>query len=255
MIPATTTHSYGHGELWLADAVPGGFPSSFPLSLSDIDNLEISNAPEYVEHINKQSSIAQKDVKAARMVTPTGKLTCAQDDIDLLVMYLWGTKATVTGGSFSATAFTKNPVVVGDNLPIPGRKTNVSSLVVTDSAGSPVTGVLGTDYYADADAGMIKVLSISSLSTMPWKAAGTEAAGFSLDMFTTAPPVKAMRFKQINVANNAAVRVLEFAKVFISPAATWTLINDANDVNKYEVDFEVLKDSSATSFQTGKWRQ
>ena len=254
MIPATTTHGYGHGELWMADAVAGSFPSSFPLSLSDIDNLEVSNAPDYIEHINKQSSLAQKDLKAARMVTSTGKLTCAQDDIDLLVMYLWGTKATVAGGSVSATAFAQNPAAVGDNLPLPNRKTKVSSLVLTDSAGSPATLVLGTDYYADADAGMVKILSLGAY-TQPFKAAFTEAAGFSLDMFTTPPPVKAMRFKQINVVNNAVVRVLDFPKIFISPAATWTLINDGNDVNKYEVDFEILKDSSATSFQTGKWRQ
>jgi hypothetical protein len=254
MIPETTTHAYGHGELWLADAVAGSFPTSFPLSLSDIDNLELTHAADNIEHVNKQGPIAEKDFKATRMVTKTGKITCAQDDIDMLVLYLYATKATVAGGSVSATAFDKNPAAVGDTLPLPGRKTKASSLIITDSAGSPATLVLGTDYYADADAGMVKILNLGSY-TQPFKAAYTEAAGFSLDLFTTAPPIKAMRFKQINVANNAAVRVLDFPKIFISPAASWALINDGNDVNKYEIDFEVLKDAAATTFQVGKWRQ
>jgi hypothetical protein len=63
------------------------------------------------------------------------------------------------GRSVSATtAVPKNPGCGRRHRSGTEAKTNLSSVVVTDSAGSPVTGTLGTDYELDADAGLIKVL-------------------------------------------------------------------------------------------------
>jgi hypothetical protein len=252
MLSDTSTFYYGHGQGWMGDAIAGGMPSSFDKDIAEIDALEYTLTAEYIEHVSKRTSIAKKNLSALRMITATGKLTCSIHTAALFKTYLYASQTTIAGGSFSATAFVKTPVVVGDILPIPGNKSKISSLVITDSNGSPVTGALGTDYEADADAGVIKVLSIASLTTMPWKAAGTEAAATANNIFQTTPAMQGFRFKGINLANNGAIEVVDIPKMRVSPASAWQLVGDGNEPNKYEIDFEILEDGSNSTYGFGR---
>jgi hypothetical protein len=254
MITETINHYYGHGELWLGPAVAGGMPSAFDTSVASIDTLDITLNADFIEHTSKRTSIAKKNLKVLRMITGTGKLTCSQHSADLLKKYLYGTKSTVAGGSFSSVAFAKNPAAVGDYLPLPGDRKKVSSLVITDSTGSPVTAALGTHYDADPDAGMIKIKDLTGL-TQPLKASGTEAAGTQINIFQGQPPLQGLRFKGIDLANNNDIKVVEWGKIMISPAASWGLLNDGNEVNKYEIDFEILEDESNLTYPWGSYRE
>ncbi len=255
MLTDSTVQYYGRGQAWMGDAVAGGMPSTFGLDLEQIESLEISLAAEYAEFVSKRSSIAKKALKVVHTITATGKLVCAVHSAALLKTYLYGSATTIAGGSVSATAFAKTALpTVGDILPLPSNKVKASSVVITDSAGSPVTGVLGTDYELDADAGVIKVLSVSSLSTAPWKAAFTEAAATGTNLFQTVPANQGMRFKGVNVANGGAIEVVDIPKMQISPAATWTLLNTGADVNKYEIAFEILDDGSNLTYGFGRHR-
>jgi hypothetical protein len=254
MITETTTHFYGHGEMWLGDAVAGGMPSSFDTPVVDIDALEFTLTAEYIEHVSKRTSIAKKHLKVLKMISGTGKITCSSHSLALLKKYLYASQTTVTGGSFSATAFAKALAAVGDYLPLPGGKTKVSSLVVTDSNGSPATLALGTDYEADADAGVIKILSLGAY-TQPFKAAGTEAAGTALNLFQSTPALQGMRAKAINLADDGEIETLDIPMIQISPAAGWQRVNDGNEPNKYEIEFEILNDDSNSTYPFGKLRQ
>jgi hypothetical protein len=254
MITTTDTYYYGHGEAFMGDAVAGGLPQSYSDHVSQIDSLEVTLTTEFIEHVSKRSSIAKKDLKVARMVSGSGKMVCSKHNADLLTSYLYGDKDTVSGGSFAATAFAKNPAAVGDILPLPGGKTNVSSLVITDSTGSPVTATLGTHYEISAGRSSIKILSLSGL-TQPLKAAGTEAAGSQVNLLTTVPALKGLRFEGINKANNDAIVVIDLGKIQISPASSWGMLNDGNDVNKYEIDFEILEDGSNATYPFGRYKE
>jgi hypothetical protein len=244
------TYYYGHGQLWLGTAIAGGMPSSFDNDFAELDSLEITLSAEFIEHVSKRTEIAKKDLRVLRMVSGQGKFSCSQHSANLLKKYLYASQTTIAGGSMSSTAFVKTPVVVGDILPIPGNKTKMSSVVVTDS--TPTTGTLGTDYELDADAGVIKVLSIATLSVMPWKVAGTEAAATANNIFQTTPSLQGMRFKGINIANSNAIEIVDIPKIQISPAASWGLLNDGNDVNKYEINFEILEDGSNLTYSFGR---
>jgi hypothetical protein len=244
---------YGHGSAWMGDAVAGSMPSTFDLDIPEIDTLEITLAAEYIEHVSKRSTIAKKDLRVTRMISGQGKLTCSIHSSTLLKTYLYASQTTVAGGAFTATAFTKNPAAVGDILPIPGAKTKISSLVITDSAGGPATLTLGTDYEADADAGVIKILSLGAY-TQPFKAAGTEAAATANNIFQSTPSVKGLRFKGINLANSGAIEILDLPKIQISPAASWQQVSDGNDVNKYEIAFEILEDGSNLVYSFGRYK-
>lgn len=257
-LTGSSEYYYGHGEAMIGPAVAGAMPAVFDLALFQIDMLELSFARESIEHISKRTSIAKKDAKVTRYVSGTGKITCSEQTLDLLTLYLFGTQGTVAGGAVSATTF-KNAagadatVVVGDILPLPSGKTKVSSLVLTDSTGSPVTLTLGTHYEADADAGYVKILSLSGL-TQPLKAAFTETAGSKVDIFQTQPGYKGMRFKGINLMQSNRIEVVDFGKLDFSPAATWSLLSDGNEVNKYELEFEILEDTSNSIYPFGQYR-
>lgn len=253
MITESPVYYYGQGELWLGTAVAGNMPAAFDTSICQIDKLEIALASTFIEHTSKRTSIAKKDLKVLQMISATGKITCSQHSALLLKKYLYGTKAAVAGGSVSATAFRQTTAAVGDYLPLPSNKTKVSSLVVTDSAGSPATLVLGTDYEADVDAGIVKILSLGSY-TQPFKAAFTEAAGTSVDIFQTTPPLQGLHFKGISLTENAAIKTVQIPKLMISPASSWGLLNDGTSPNSYEIDFEILEDTSNT-YPFGRYRE
>lgn len=255
MLTDSSVQYYGRGQAWLGDAVAGGMPTSFDKDIPQIESLEISLSAEYAEFIGKRTSIAKKTLKVVHTIMASGKMVCAVHSAALLKTYLYASQTTITGGAASATAFAKTALpTVGDILPLPGNKVKASSVVITDSAGSPVTGTLGTDYELDADAGVIKVLSVANLSTAPWKAAFTEAAATANNIFQTTPAFQGMRFKGINLANNDAIEVVDIPKMQISPAATWTLLNSGSEVNKYEIAFEILDDGSNLTYSFGRHR-
>lgn len=251
---------YGHGKAWLGDRTAAGLVDNFDVSLPEIDTMSISLTKESIEHVSKRDSIAFKDLKVTRMVSGSGKIVCAQHTADILRTYLYGTKSTVTGGAFlAAAAVFPTGIVAGDIMPIPNDRTHLSALTsIVDSAGSPATLVLGTDYEVDLDAGVVKFLNVGGY-TQPFKAAGTEAAGTGVGIFMQRTLLKWLRFHGINIADSDSDVVIDLYKVDIEPASEWTLLNDGADVNKYEIAFELLKDttksSSATFGQYGRYRE
>jgi hypothetical protein len=236
----------------MGDAVAGSMPTSYPVDIAALDSFEITLSPEYVEHMNKSAAIALKDVKAVSSISASGKLSCSQRHLALLTKWLYASNTTIAGGSFAATAVAKNPVAVGDITGPTNLKTNLSSVVVTDSAGSPATGVLGTDYELDADAGLIKVLSISSLTTQPWKVAATEGASTGVNLFQNPPALQGIRFMGINILNSNAKEIWDIPKVQFSPAGALQLLGDGNEPAKFEWDFEILADTTNLVYPFGR---
>lgn len=251
---------YGHGKAWLGDRTAAGIVDNFDVSLPEIDSMSIALTKESVEHVSKRDSIAFKDLKVTRMVAGSGKVVCSQHTASILRTYLYGTSTAVTGGAFiAANAIFATGIVAGDIMPIPGDRTHLSALTsIVDSAGGPATLVLGTDYEVDLDAGVVKFLNVGGY-TQPFKAAGTEVAGTGVGIFMQRTLLKWLRFHGINIADSDSDVVIDLYKVDIEPASEWTLLNDGADVNKYEIAFELLKDttksSSATFGQYGRYRE
>lgn len=257
MITVTETYYYGQGEVFLGAAVAGGLPTTFTDLISQVDSVSITETAEYIEHVSKRTSIAKKDLKVLRMISATGKMICSKHSADLLKKYLYASKSTVTGGAFTATAFENAAPVVGDILPLPGGKTNATSIVVTDSTGSPKTLTLGTNYEISQGKSSIKILDLTTGGAFvnPLKVAGNETAGSQVNLFQSTPALQGLRAEVLNLADNASIKVVDLPKIQISPAAEWQLLNDGNDVNKYEIAFEVLEDSSNATYPFGRYKE
>lgn len=239
---------FGHGEAWLANRnTTTGNPTDFDVALPAIDALSIELGREIVEHVSKRTSIAGKDLKLTRMLSASIKMTVATHTKELLATYLYGTVNAVAGGAFTNVPFEVNSITAGQTVRLPGGRKHVSSLVIKDSAGTPATLTPGTHYNViDLDAGLVKFINITGF-TQPFTASGTEGAGSRVSLLTQRTLEKFLLFKGINIANDDKVVLVELYRVQIEPANSWTLLNDGNNVNAYEINGEVLIDSTKPS--------
>lgn len=260
VITETARHFFGHGETVLFPRATDGTVAvggANALKLPEVDSLDISFTSEKVERISKRDAVASKALSIVKMLSGSFKLTCSQHVADMLALYLFGTKSAITGGAISAVAFPTG-IVAGDIVPFPGDRANLSTFTsIVDSAGSPLTLVQGTDYEVDEKWGIVKFLLVPG--TQPYKLNGTEAASTGVGLLQSRVQEKWLRHKAINIAESDKVEVVDLYRVQIDPAASWMLLNDGNEPNKYEIGGEILKDttkSSASTFgQYGRWRQ
>lgn len=250
---------FGHGEAWLASRTAGGLASTFDVLLPEIDELSLGLEREVVEHISKRTAVAAKDLKVPRLLTWSGSMKISSHTKEILAVGLYGNVAADAGGSFTDVAFDDTTIVNDQIVPLPGDRTHASSIVIKDSTGSPITLTLGTDYeIVDADAGLIKFLDISG-HTQPYLASGTEAAGNNVGLGTQRVVEKWLRFKGINIADDDKICVVDLYRIQLEPMQNWTLLNEGNAPNQYEINFEALVDTTkaadATLGRIGRYRE
>lgn len=244
-----TDYYYGRGQGWLGKRNSAGIVTDFDFPLPEIDELTLSPTTEKVEHISKRQSLASKDLSVASMVAMTGKMVASVHNASMLALYLFGNTKNIPGGAFlAADAIFPTGITVGQRLPIPGDRKNITSLVIKDSAGSPATLTLNTHYtIEDADAGVIK-FGPSSISgfTQPFTAAGTEGSGTGVEVLTQRVYERWLLFKGVNIADGDKSCIVNLYKIQIEPAKEWMLMSSGNEPNKYEIGFECLKDTTKT---------
>lgn len=252
-ITETSRHYYGHGQSWIFPRTAGGVPDgtvATALSLPEVDSVEINLTTEKVERVSKRESLASKNVSFVKMVAGAGKLVCSQYTMDLLALYFFGTKSTVTGGAAGGATFATG-IVAGATVVFPGDRTRLSTFTsITDSAGSPATLVQDTDYSVDNQAGVIKFINVAGF-TQPFKLNGTEDAGNQVGGLTQRVQERWLRHKVINIAESDDYGVLDVYRIQVDPASAWQLITDGNEPQKYEIGFEILKDTTKSSSGAG----
>lgn len=151
----------------------------------------------------------------------TVSLEMQQFDEDMLATALYGTAASVTGASVTAEAMPT--MAVGHFYHTKHGK--ISTVVVKDSAGSPVTLVANTDYSVDdADYGRIKILNIGTF-TQPFKVDYTHATRKNIKPFSATGVVKGLMFDGISTVDNSKVRVL-LPRISFSPTSEFGFIGD-----------------------------
>jgi len=236
-----TNYYYGHGQGALGTInATTGLAAIYDVPLPEIDEMSLALATDKIGHESKRQSIASDDLSVVRKIGMTGKIVCSVHTPDILKLGAYGSSSAVAGGASAATAYASG-LVAGDIVAHPGGKTRLTSIVITDSNGSPATLTLGTDYEIyDANAGLIKILNVGSY-TQPFKIAATEAAGTSVGFMTQRVYEKSLIFSGLNIADNDKPCIVKLHKIQIEPFSAWSLLSSGNEVNKYEFNFTVLK--------------
>jgi hypothetical protein len=135
-----------------------------------------------------------------------------------LVLALYGSKASIAGGTVTAEAFPTG-LVAGDAVQL--ANTAVSALVITDSTGSPITLVAGTDYSLTGSV----VTMLTAIGVQPYHAAYTYATVEAIEMMSqVTPPERYVIFDGVNTFTGDAVHV-DLFRVQFTPAKVFGLID------------------------------
>ena len=157
---------------------------------------------------------------------------------ETLALALYSSKIAIAGSTVTAEVMPTG-LVAGDNVKL--DKGFVSSLVITDSAGSPATVPNdGTKYsILSANSGLINWINVAAY-VQPFKAAYTYAAASAFAMFSAAAPERYLLLDGINTEDNTAV-MLRLYRVRFDPLGQLDLIGD--DYGALDMAGSVLYDT------------
>lgn len=233
----------GRGIVYAApvDSTTGYITSNY-VDLGEVENF----APGAdIQTLEKRTSRDSSNALIARIETQIdSKLTLVLNtpNTENLVFILRGDTYTQTASPITGEDLKATGLVAGDYLftkhPI-GTWT-----ALKDSAGSPATLVLNTDYeIVDNDYGQIKLLNVSG-DTQPYKADYTPQAYTGVRALMTSPVYYRIRINGINLVDSTKF-ICEFYKVRLSPATEFPLIG--TDFAQYTLEGAALADSTKTS--------
>lgn len=232
----------GQGDAYIAARNASGVPGP-RWYLGEAPAISIEQEEE-VETV-KETSTGTKGTLARIGKGLTLKLKMTLRDIKQKNRLLTnrGTALSISSGSVSAEAMPT--MAVGDYYVL--KNPGASSIVITDSAGTPATLTLNTHYEViDADQGVIKILSLASL-TQPFLCAYTKAATTGHTAHTdTSGAEYYLNFTLKNIAKKPFKDSrLEVYRVSFSPGSLQALKGE--EVQSVELEGEILLDDTRSS--------
>lgn len=251
----TEKFHYGQGEVlvapWNGDTPPA---ANDWMKLWDVDGLSFALTRDSFTHKESRSG-SKMDVREI----PTGqsasiKASIASINTYNLALVLSSTPQDIAGGSVSGIAL-PNTVSVGDVILT--DHIGISSVAVTDSAGTPAT--IDNENFAIAGGyGKIEVKSLPSAPapTPPLKLAYTYAAGRTVGLLADSNPAKiALRYNGINLAENGAPVVVDLWKLSVGVLSELALINNDSSVAKLPFEAKLLADMTRVQTELGFFGQ
>lgn len=233
---------YGRGLVFIGTRVSGKLG---PGQEFHCPEFEIEVGSERLQHYNTSEAEKALDLDIVTQWDAKLRMVIDEYDEEILATALAGeTTEKTSGASFSAQAFPSG-IAVGDVVPVPGGYSNLETLAITDSAGTPATLSAGTHYTADLSKGLVTFLNLGSY-TQPFKAAGSENDDFHVISIANVPKVeKFVRFNGINLADDDQNPViLDIYRASIKPSKV-AAKQTGNDVGSWEFEADLLIDSTA----------
>jgi hypothetical protein len=234
------TYFYGKGRVYFAEKdASSGAPKTLNWS-GNVKKLTVALATEVLKHNESYTGENLEDVRL-----PVGKSAeisadVENFDLDQLAMGLYGEKVTVDGDDIAGETLPAG-LAVGDEIAT--QQPKISAVAVKDSAGTPATLVLDTDYsIEDAATGRIKILNIGSY-VQPFKIDYTYGARKDVGMFTKTAPERWLRYEGINLTTGTKA-VVNLYRVQIDPMSELPLITEGTAVAGYTMKGAALLDST-----------
>lgn len=229
----------GQGKVYIATPT-AGVPGAFRY-VGNVPELFTGFETDVLEHKESTSGQRLEDLRLIRGKKSKFSFTLEEWNKDNLALALYGAASSISGSTVAAETFPT--VAVGDYVRL--AHPDVSSLVITDSAGSPATATLGTHYeITSAKHGTIKILNLAS-HTQPYKAAYTYATRTSINMLTQGFVDRWLKFDGLNTADSNRPVLIELYKVNFDPIPQLDMIND--DTVKMPLAGGALYDSTKES--------
>lgn len=216
----------GQGTVLVAKRDTSGNPLSF-YTLGCADELDVKLNIDKWEHT--ESCTGQRGVDAQGFKKASGEISLAITDWNQknLELALNGTtNATATGSAVNETLHTG--IVVGDIARL--LHMAPTSVVITDSAGSPATVSAG-HYEVDTVLGTVKFLNVTGY-TQPFQVSYSWTDPAYVAMLSAGLYDMFLRFEYINTQNANQRGLVEFYKVQFNPTESFELLNEELQVMK-----------------------
>ncbi len=226
----------GQGIVYTADRDANGAVSVFR-DIGNVSALRITLETDTLEHKESRTGQRLTDYRLVREKRARVSMTVDSYNKANLLMLLYGTSVTIAGGSATNETLPSG-LVIGDIIAL--ARPNVSAVSVTDSAGTPITLSLGTQYTIDVASGMITFLAIPG--TQPYKVSYTYATEDIIPIFKAAVKERYIRFAGLNTANGNKSVIVELYRLIFDPVGNLDLINDA--LGAFEIAGSILYDST-----------
>jgi hypothetical protein len=232
------------GKVYLGESI-NGKPGAMHW-VNDAALLQIS--PTASEEKRKESYSGSRGISAT-INTGTEvsfSLTLNHGSAKNLALGLYGEVKTVAAASITGEEFPED-LLAGDLVML--ERGNVSSVVIQDSTGSPVTLVEGTHYAVeDAVGGVIKIIDLSTL-TQPLSANYDHGGSSDVLMFNQAPPVRYLMMNGMNTVDGSTDKIrVRLYRLKFNPVGQLALINDT--FGDLQLTGTLLLDSTAELDET-----
>ena len=233
-----STYASFQGRVYLGQRDAAGLPIEVR-SPGNVAELKLALKTDVLEHYESQTGQRSLDHRMVKQKSATVNLTIEEFTKENLALALYGNHVVGTGGTVTLKPIGGATPVAGDRYFLAHPK--VSDLVVSDSAGTPATLVLGTHYTADTDFGAIQFLDVASF-TVPFKASYAYGIATEIGIFTQALPERYLRLEGINTAQGNAKVLVELYRVAFDPLKEISFISD--EYNKFELEGSLLADAT-----------
>lgn len=242
----------GQGKVLLAerDSVTGK-PKALRY-VGNVPELKINLSVDNLEHKESMSGSRLVDFRMTREKKCELAFSLEEFNIQNLELGMYGSSTTLPAATVTGEAFPTG-LVAGDIVRL--NHTNVSALVVTDSAGTPATLTAGTHYeIVSAAYGTIRILNVASY-TQPFLAAYSAAGGGkNVGLFTAASKERWLRFEGLNTADENKPVLIEIYRAILDPQKEFSVISD--DLLKMDLEggalYDATKVNDATLGQFGR---
>ena len=209
-------------KVYLGARLAGGKPGALRW-VGDAPRCDVSLSTD--SETRRESYSGQRLVSARlqRGSEATVAMTLNWATLENLALGLYGVVNTVAAGTVTAEVLPSG-LIAGDVVAL--EHGGVSSLVVTDSAGTPATLVENTNYALDSEnGGMVRIINPGSF-VQPFKAAYSHTQSQDVTMFATKPPERYLLLDGINTLDGSPVKVRLYRLQF-DPASTIPMINES----------------------------
>ncbi|WCW43006.1 hypothetical protein KK196_29425 [Pseudomonas aeruginosa] len=235
------TYYYGQGKLKLAIHTATGLtPWRW---LGDVSALSGAMEEERMSHRESYSGLKAKVREWG--ISPSLNMTATLHSVSVenVALFSQGTASTIAAGTVTGELLPAG-LEAGDQVVL--ANPGVSDLVITDSAGTPVT--LTEDHYLLEPAfGALEILSLptSPAPTQPFIAAYEYMARKQVALLSAAKRSDvALRYEGINLAEDGAPVIMELYRLSPGLLQELSMITDGNDVAGMPVSFSALRDTS-----------
>lgn len=251
----TEKFHYGQGEVlaarWDGDTPPA---ANAWMKLWDVDALSMALTRDSFTHKESRSGKKMEVREIPNGESGTIKASIASINTYNLALLMSSVPQDIAGGSVSGFELpggvAPGDVILTDHI-------GISSLVVTDSAGTPV--VVPSDNFTVAGGyGKIEVKSLPSgpAPTQPLKLAYTYAVARAVGILAATNPAKiALRYNGINLAENGAPVVVDYWKLSVGVLSELALINNDTSVAKMPFEAKLLADMTREETELGFFGQ